>query len=289
MENVYIKLMPHPDNPNLGMKYVGAKEYLTAQTGRDGKIRTGLDENSIDILEIEDKVERKKIQQKIVKEREELQTLLNVNLETNSTFWDVFYVILEEEQQLDPINAMDRLKEIFLVANRFVAPSRESIDDDEKYQNCVYYVYREEVEISKKAEKQLLSDKASSSLFTIHENDPHKLKILASYLFGYNTESGLNLQQAYVKLREYITIAETDRQLSENIKTFLNAVKKSNEELMTKIIFDKAVRKKLITSKNGIYKFNDEAIGNSYDEAIEWLSSPENSSDLVSLKKQVDK
>lgn len=295
MEKVSIRILPHPDYPQLAMKYVGANEYLTPKSGPDGKIITGLDENSLEINQIEDKSERDKLKKEIKKEREDLQRLLNQDLDTNSAFWDEFFVILSDELELDPVNPKHRLIERFLVANAFVAPSREAIELDEKYHNCVFFMFRDEVETSKKAQKELALDKAVSTLFILNEQNPHKLKVLVSYIFGFNAEADLTLEKAYVKLKDFIGATDIkdanakQRTQAKNVETFLAAAGKSNEALTTKVLLDKAIKKRLVTTRNGIHRRGEDILGNSYDEAIEYLSSPENSAELISLKKEVER
>lgn len=289
MEQIVIKLLDNPENPKLKMKYVGSIEYATPKLGPDGKVRTGLDENSLDILGISDSKERDAKHKKVKKEREDLEKLLGVDLTPHSSFWDKFFIPLnDEEKSLDPSNPMDRVTEKFLVANGYVAPSLEAISEDERYIDCIFYLYRKEEETTKKAEKQKFSDKAKAKLFILNEDNPNKLKIVASFLFGFNAQTDISVETAYTKLTEFLeNPVETQRK--KNIKAFLDAVDKSPEEMKTKLILDKAVKKRIVTSRGGIYRRGDQVLGNSYEEAIDNLGSVEMNSELASLIKEVDK
>lgn len=289
MEQIVIKLLDNPENPKLKMKYVGSIEYATPKLGPDGKVRTGLDENSLDILGISDSKERDAKHKKVKKEREDLEKLLGVDLTPHSSFWDKFFIPLnDEEKSLDPSNPMDRVTEKFLVANAYVAPSFEAISEDERYIDCIFYLYRKEEETTKKAEKQKFSDKAKAKLFILNEDNPNKLKIVASFLFGFNAQTDISVETAYTKLTEFLeNPVETQRK--KNIKAFLDAVDKSPEEMKTKLILDKAVKKRIVTSRGGIYRRGDQVLGNSYEEAIDNLGSVEMNSELASLIKEVDK
>jgi len=289
MERIVIKLLENPENPKLKMKYIGALEYAVPKLGSDGKIKTGFDENALDIINIEDKKKREQVQAKLIKDRTELERLLGVELGPHSSFWDKFYVVLsDEDMDLDPANPMDRVKERFLIANGYAAPSLEAIQDDEKYMNCIFYMYRETEETTKKVEKQKKRDKAKAKLYLLNEENPNKLKIVASYVFGYNAQTDLSVEQAYDKLTDFIEEKNEIAQLK-NIEAFLDAVEKAPEEMKTKLILDKAIRKRIVTSRGGIYRRGDTILGNSYEEAVDNLSSLEMNSELASLIKEVEK
>jgi hypothetical protein len=158
LTKITVKLLDNPDNPKLKMKYIGAVEYATPKLGKDGKIKTGFDENALDILAISDDKERKEIQNKIVKDRKELEKLLGVDLGPSSSFWDKFFVPLtDEEFILDTTNPMDRVTERFLIANCYVAPEKEDIYEKEEFQSCIFYMYRDADETSKAVKKKLES------------------------------------------------------------------------------------------------------------------------------------
>lgn len=288
MERIVIKLLDNPQNPKLKMKYIGAIEYATPKIGPDGKIRTGFDDNAYEVLLIEDVTERAKRQKAIKKEREDLERLLGVELNPNSSFWNKFFIGLSDEEIiLDPANPMDRIKEKFLVANRYVAPSLEAISEDEEYMNCIFYMYRETEEIAKSVQKQRKLDKATGKLSTLFEENPGKLKMIASYVFGFDVQSNLTPEKAYKKLSEFLQEKDVTKQ-KKNIDLFLSGVEKKPEELQTKMIFDKAVKKRIITVKGGVYRRGEVFFGSNYEEAVENLGSVEMNGELLSLIKQVD-
>lgn len=289
MEKVVIKAVPNPENPQLALKYVGAKDYITPGTGPDGKIITGLDENALDIIRMEDAGEKKKLQAAIKKEREELERLLGRDLDVASDFWDDFYFIVEDGVTLDPTNPMHRVVEKFLIANKKVAPNEEAIEDSEgEYLNCLFFFYREEEEVDKTAKKSLKKDRAVAKLVDVNENSPERLVKIYSYLFGYDAKNEVSPTQAYVKIKEMLEATDKNT-LTQNIEKVLAAMNLKPEELNTKLVLDKAIKKRIITTKGNIYRRGDIILGNNYDEALEYLMSPENSAELVSLKKEVDK
>ena len=125
-------------------------------------------------------------------------------------------------------------------------------------------------------------------MFILNEENPNKLKIVASFLFGFNAQTDISVETAYTKLTEFLE-SPVETQRKKNIKAFLDAVDKTPEEMKTKLILDKAVKKRIVTSRGGIYRRGDQVLGNSYEEAIDNLGSVEMNSELASLIKEVDK
>lgn len=288
MEKVTIKLLDSPDNPKLKMKYIGSVEYATPKIAPDGKIRTGVDENAFSILSMSDPAAQKKKAAAVKAERLELERLLGVELGPHSSFWDKFFIPLtDEEIPLDPGNPLDRLKERYLVANNYVAPSIDAIYEDEEYVNCIFYIHRDEVETTKKVEFQKTIDKAKGKLWAINEENPNKLKILASYIFGYNIDADITPDKAYQKLTEFIE--EKDAKLQKtNVQKFLDAVDMKQELMTTKLILDKAIRKKVVTVRKEVHYYNGEPIGNNYEAALETISSVSGNSLLSSIMQKVN-
>jgi hypothetical protein len=287
MGKVVIKQRSHPDNPQLPAKYVGAKEYATPKIGRDGKIITGVDENAYDIITITEKSEREKKQKEIEKIRLNLERLLNVELSTGSGYWEKFFITLEEDRILDPLNALDQLHERFLLANRYVAPTFEDLEQNPDYLGCLFFIYREEDETVKKANVEKKKDKAIAALYNLEENHPAKLKIIAGYIFGTNAED-LSVDQAYVKLKEFLETPDAKSQ-KDNIAQFMDSVNKTPEEMQIKKVLDKAIKRKIVTSKGNVYRRDEEIYGNNYEEALDFLNSPENSGELADLQKTVNR
>jgi hypothetical protein len=94
-------------------------------------------------------------------------------------------------------------------------------------------------------------------------------------------------EKAYEKLSEFIDVKDPQIQ-NRNIKAFLKATELKQEDMLVKLIFDKAVRDRVITQKNKIYRRGETIIGNNYEEAVENLASVEMSGELNSLMKEVN-
>jgi hypothetical protein len=280
-----IKQIDNPDNPGIGIKYVGSNEYATPKVGKDGKIITGVDEFALSITTLPD-TEQKKKTAEIKKLRENLEKLLGVDLTPQSDFWTEFMIVLNDDVTLDPTNPKDLLSEKFLIANRYVAPSKLAIREDD-YENCLFFLYREEEEITRSAQNYKNKDRATAKLFNLMEGDPLKLKIVASYIFGFDAHLDLSVEEAYVKLKDFLDVKDEDAQVK-NIATFISSCDKTPEEMILKQILDKSVKRKIVSAKGGIYRRGDTIYGNSHEEALEYLSLPEHSGEVSSLKRAVD-
>jgi hypothetical protein len=286
-EQVVIRQISNPDNPEIGIKYVNAKEYLTIKVGPDGKNITGVDENALEILQLPAD-EKSKKSKEVKKIRESLEVALGKDLTPDSNFWTEFILILEDGFILDPTNPMDQLVERVLIANRYVAPSEEDITSDERFHRTLFYFYREAEVVAKSAKKNQEKDKALARLYSLHEENPGKLKMVAAYIFGFDADIELSIESAYEKLRDFITNDKEDSQ-ERNIKQFLAGVAKTPEEIAVKQILDKAVKQKIVSSKGGKYKRGDEHYGDTYEDAISYLQLPENSGELAYLRKTIEK
>ena len=286
MSNVVIKQRSHPDNDKLPAKYVGSKEYATPKTGKDGKIVTGVDENAYEIIILEEGLKKKK-QKEITSLREKLERLLNVDLSTDSPFWNKFFITLDEDRVLDPLNPLDELHEKFLLANRYIAPSLEEMEQNPEYLGCLFYIYREEEETTKRATKEKKKDKAIATLSSLEEINPGKLKIIAADIFGGNAEE-MSVENAYVRLKDFLEVTDIKSQ-KENIERFMDSANKTPEEMVMKKLLDKAIKKKIVTSKGNVFKRGDEIYGHNYEEALEFLNSDENSDEVASLLKEVNR
>lgn len=290
-QKVTIKLIPNPDNEKIPLKYVNAIEYATPKTDRSGKIVTGLDENSLAILKLP--VEEQKVEiNKIKKLRESLEKLLGVDLTPGSQFWSdgvdgktPFVICLEDDIILDLENPRDILNEKFLVANRYVAPSLEDHKNDENYHHCLFYLHKEKEVLATKSRNQKLIDKATAKLFLLNEDNPNKLILVASYVFGFDINPNMDPDEAYLKLKDYLESKDDISNQKKNIEIFLDAVNKTPEEIMIKKILDKAVKKRIVVKRADKYSREDEDYG-AYDEALIYLGLPENTAELAYLKKK---
>ena len=161
------------------------------------------------------------------------------------------------------------------------------MEENPEYLGCLFYIYREQEETVKKATSEKKKDRAIAALYNVEEKDPNKLKIIASDIFG-NDTSEMSVEQAYIRLKEFLEVSEPKAQ-KENIARFMDSVNKTPEEMQIKRVLDKAIKRRVVTTKGNIFKRGEEIYGNNYEEALDFLKSPENSGELASLQKELNR
>lgn len=290
---IRVKVLGHPDNADLPLKYLDTKEWITPKTSPDGKRITGLDENSyeISLLSGEEKVKEKA---RIKALREELQEALNIDdLSANAIFWDKFYVVIGADLTFEPENALNKLQQIFLIANKAIAPSEESIETDERFAECVYFFYEESEQRTAKTLKDENTDKAIASAWTIKNKNPERLKYIFSYIFGYGNED-MSIEQVYSKTRDFL-LPQTDKgkidakQQKKNVDAFLKVVDLKKEQVFVKVMLDRAIKKGVVRVSKQVHTLKDNNIelGRNFEKSLEYLLSSEGSADLEVIKKLV--
>lgn len=118
------------------------------------------------------------------------------------------------------------------------------------------------------------------------ETNPGRLIKIYSYVFGYEAKNDVSPSLAYTKLKELVTVKDRN-QLTQNIDKLNMVITLSPEELNTKLVLDKAINKKYVSTVGGIHRRGDVILGNDYEEALKYLLLPENSAELDSLNKEV--
>ena len=262
-EQVIIKQIPDDFATTTGLdKYQrsrmpGCFDRLYAGKGDDGRYATGIDENSLPILMISDKTERDRIQEDTKNLREKLEKLVGKDLSALSDFWKTFFVELSSDSDLilNRTNAYDVIKYHLLIANEYVAPSKEEAGDP-RFRNCKYFAFSKENENKERVSMQKLRDKARSELLKISE-DKDRMVLLGQFLEGMKYNSKAESDNLYAMLSDFIE----NRKEPDNIAKFMKAIKKPVDELVYKVIIDKAIRNKIIVWRDKYYQRGQVTLG----------------------------
>ena len=287
-----VEIKQHPDQSaaSIGLekynrsKLPGTFEQLYPAKGHDGRWITGVDENAITINQIADPIIKAERKEEIKKLREELQDLLNVDLtNNNSTFWSSFRIVLRDNKALNFSNARDKLEYYVLLANGYAAPELGAVNNPD-YMNTKYYVSRKEEESKSRIVGKKAKDQARADLLEISK-DYNKLVLIGRYLLGARRiKDGMLEESIYEEISNYID----DPKDKANLGRFLEATKKTIEELQYKLVVDEAVRIGLIKIREGYYQRGNATYGKTLKETIEYLSSVEHSNEFASLKEEVE-
>lgn len=284
---ITIKENSNPMKFNLGLekenrsKFPNCYDLIQPPQGRDGRWITGLDEFARSILAIKDPAERKAVQDKVRAEREELEQLTNLDLSGKSSFWDEFFVELNPKKPFDLTIPMDRIKLHVVLASQDVAPGLKDTNKAE-YFNSKYYVAKKHEDVADKISKKKKKAEADSALLELLKT-PDQAILIGRYLglaLSKNTPQD-NIFDAFS------TSIEADDQTG-FIDKFMGALKKSNDELSIKLIFDDGIKFNVIRLRDGYYQRGNITYGKSIADAITFLSDIKNQQELLSVQDEVE-
>lgn len=266
-------------------KFPGTFDSFTVGKGSDGRWLTGIDEESLTINSILDSEEREKRKAEVRKIREDLERLTNVDLSaTNDAYWSKYIITITGAKfKLNLANPQDKIKYYVLIANRYAAPEI-AVTNNPEYMHTKYYVSRKDEETSVRVVTRKQKDEAKAKLLELSK-DEDKFLLIAKFLLGTRrVKKGMNPNTIYELVSEFIE----DPNEKTNISQFLNATKKTVEELQYKLTVDEALRVGIIKIRDGYYQRGGVTYGKSSEEAIDYLSSVENSGEFASLKNEVE-
>lgn len=206
----------------------------------------------------------------------------------SSPFWSDFRVVLDADKPkvFNTEKLVDEISLKMLIANKYVAPDKDSINDPQ-YRDAQYYAYTEESEIKEEVTSRKKRDKALSYLLDMSENK-EKMLLYGQYLEGIKYSEKFTEGTLFKMLRSYIE----DKEIT-NAINFLSILQKPIEEVQQKIIIDRALKQRLITrvsigNKKHAYQYGNVTLGTTLEDLYKNLSSPEYAPDLIAIQKQLE-
>ncbi len=291
-EKIQFKEYPRPGNLGLESaengfrsKFPNCYDLIQPAKGKDGRWITGMDEDSFRVNTITDSKLRESEKERIKSLRESLERLTGKDLSGLSAHWNTYMVAIDTSKPLDMSNPEDVIAYNVIIANGEAAPSIKSAREGTISQRqSKYYVSRENEDVSDKVARKKEYNKAIN-LFTELIEDPDRTLLIGKYL-GLRISEGTPQNNRYDLIQEFL---DRDEQLG-SVSKFLLAMDKSPEELNIKMIFDEAVKLKSIRydTKSGLYQRGNITFGNNPKKALETLSLPEMSGELLSIKEEVE-
>jgi hypothetical protein len=286
MATVLIRQIPddYSDSTGLGKynrsRMPGCKDVFQVALNVDGRYVTGIDEDGYSV-----KTEER---EKIKSLRESLEKRIGKELKGNSIFWEEFRITIDADKPklFNTDNPLDLIALKALIANRYVAPDKDSIGNPD-YRDAQYYSYTEESEAVEEITTRKKRDRALSQLLGISDNK-EKMLLYGQFLEGIKYNDKLGDSTLYKMLRAYIE----DKEIKNSIN-FLEVINKPIEELQQKIIVDKALKQKLISrvgigNKKHVYQFGQITLGATIEEVYKNLSLPDFAPELLSIKNELD-
>lgn len=286
MATVLIRQIPDDYSDSTGLsrynrsRMPGCKDVFQVAVNVDGRYVTGIDEDAYNVKPEE--------REKLKTLRENLEKRLGKDLRGNSAYWEDFRVTIDADKPkiFNTDNPLDVIALKALVANKYVAPDKESVSTIE-YKEAAYYAYTEENEAAEEISTRKKRDKALAKLLEISENK-EKMVLYGQYLEGIKYTEKLSEATLYKMLRTYIEDKET-----KNCSNFLSLFDKPIEDLQQKITVDKALKQRLINrvslgGKKHVYQYGQITLGSTIEEVYKNLSLPDFAPELFSIQKELE-
>jgi len=229
--------------------YANCKHYIGSYYTRSGRRYTGL--NEID--------------------RERFEKELGKDLRPDSEFWDEFNIPFKSSDDcltFNTSNVLDEFKVKFLEGNKRVANGY----GDRKAGADFVLVKEEEVaeEINRKAKVKIEAMKEYDKL------TPNQMR-QALRLYGHKSD---NVSSEVVQSTLYTLIEEEPKKFKE--------MWIDNPFRETQFLIEEAVANNVLRRNKTIYKYGSDIIGNSIEEAIEYLRNPANANLRLTIKSNLE-
>lgn len=286
-EVINIKENANPVRFNLGLEQEGRSKFpncfdiIQPGKGRDGRWKTGLDEDAISILSIKDAAYRGELREKVKAERESLESVTGFDLSGRSSFWDDYFIEVNPKKPLNLSNPTDRIRYHVLMASGEIAPNlKETANAD--YFNAKYYLSRKHEDVSEKLAKKKRYNESAAALIDLMKT-PDKAILIGRYL-NLPVSNNTPYDNMYDAFQSYL---DSDEKIG-SIDKFMRALTKPVEELSIKLIFDDGLKYNVIRLRDGYYQRGNITYGKSIKEAIEFFTDVKNSGELLSVQDEVE-
>lgn len=278
---VFIKEVPKNDNIGLGVhnksKFPGC--FDSVQLKREGgRWVTGFDEFAYSVINLPLE-ERESEQERLKEKREKFERLLGKkDLSGTSEYWENFLLSLDTFKPLNLSNPEDEMTYEIIKANRFAL---SSLDDrySEGFEDCFYYLEKENGDIENQVKKDKQFNKAIAKLEELSENNMKHLRTIALYLKlpvnSRTTEEGI-----YAHVHTFIK--------NNGERQFLKALEQSEEHISASLLLDKALKFQVIRRSGSLYQRGTITIGNSPEKVIAFLKDPNNILEVQSIEEEVE-
>lgn len=202
-------------------------------------------------------------------EQEKFGKILGKDLSGYSDYWESFQMILVNKNNEIVFNLNRPLEFITYkcaLANKFVAPTKKDlIDDEDLYKdNCFLYVYDPEGEVRRENTLSELKDECTSKIFLMKNQKEKMFYVLAK------TQSLVNETWSeavlYKTLREYLGGLNT----IEKLEKFKSILETDSHLLTVEYIVNKELTNPTVVKyEKGQYIFGDKILGSSKAKAVE--------------------
>lgn len=263
-----------------------------------GKFQTGLDEESREILSIQDPKERKAEQKRITEKRKRLEDYTGLDLSPRSSYWNYALYTDMDPAHVQPITLMDKAN-VFDLSNPYaelaftwlkecdlIAPSYEAYLRGDKGPSVLFYVDDEEVENNRAFQRKQRINKAIIANDTLSPDKRKKIAILMGLGITDNTPEQTvyniiddSLKETEFKSGKYKGLSPVNK--------FMEFVELDNKFLNAKFLVDESIRFNIYRERaDGLYE-GERKVFNSATELVNNLCSDDYQEQLIALERRV--
>lgn len=178
----------------------------------------------------------------------------------------------------DPSNAKHAVQIKFLLANGFVAPKKESIKEDPKYKNTVFYFSNDEEEETRTMRVMELKEEIGSEIYRMR-HQKEKMLLIANKV-------GIAVREAFTEATLYKLLVSYKDELKalDRMEAFKKILSTKAEDLQADYYVVQSIGKLIkYDADNGYYTFNNNVLGKNREEIVQELKKPANVETLATL------
>jgi hypothetical protein len=221
----------------------------------------------------------------LTKEQEqEYGEALGVDLSPRSEVWGLgrFRATISSpktnEIVFNPAKAEDFVKIQFLLANGYVAPKKESIKEDPKYKETVFYFSNDAEEETRTMRVMELKEELGSEIYKMR-HQKEKMLLVANKV-------GITVREAFTESTLYKLLVSYKDELKalDRMEAFKQIIDMKAADLQADYYVIQAIGKLIkYDADNGYYSFNNKVLGKNREEIVQELKKPANIETLATL------
>lgn len=166
----------------------------------------------------------------------------------------------------------------FLIANGYVAPKKESIKEDPRFKETVFYFSNDEEEESRVVRIMELKEELSSELYKMR-HQKEKMLLIANKV-------GISVRDAFTEATLYKLLVSYKDELKafDRMEAFKTILNEKPQDLQADYYVVQSIGKLIkYDADNGHYIFNNKVLGKNREEIINEMKAPENVETLATL------
>lgn len=263
----------------------------------NGKYRTGLDENSKQILSIPDENLRKAEQNRVKETRRKLELATGLDLSSTSSFYNYTskgpgvkvepYRLIDGDNVFNLDDPMQAITYNWLRVHPAIASSYQAYERGEFPPDTVYYVNDEDVE----SEITYKKKKTANDAIILFDSWSVEKRRKVARLLDLPVSDDTKEEVVYNLVDNFLKDASVRLGVhkgSDPLKIFASYANLRDDDILVRDLVEQLIRHHVYREKKGGKIFEGEQeMYNSKEELVEHLMEPENQSDLMELQQKL--